>query len=254
MSLAIPSDRSGPSTVFREPESPILPHVLLYVVQLIALASPQFRYRRAFFSLLIICLAGYAITHPYFTDDMATAQPFNIGWSFYLATLAKLNFSNPPEMNFWRIDRSSREAKGYTAFEYSKTKWAAGLILNTRGIRWNHQVKNVSTKPKQTKFSFLVSQAFEVAKNLLFADFLFQMGIRLFYTAPDGRVGQMNSKFMTMRHEDWRWSIAKAFVFGATSYFTMSMQYAQFAFAAILLGFSQPEVSVFICCLFSEYY
>lgn len=238
------SDINTPNTTFREPESSIAPHIALYVVQIIALASPPFRQRRAVFNILILGLGSYALTHPHFTNDMATAQPFNIGWSFWLATLAKLNFSDPPEASYWRVDKPAREATTYTAFGWKKLVWAFNLMLNTRAIRWNHQVKNVPQVPKQTRSRFLVSQALKFVKNMLIADFLFQVGLRIFWTTPDGRVGEMNSKYMTMRHDDWRWSFAKCLVFGATPYFMMSMQYAQFAFLAVLFGLSQPGVSL----------
>ncbi|KAF2677290.1 putative toxin biosynthesis protein [Lentithecium fluviatile CBS 122367] len=234
------SDVSTPNLVFREPKSSIAPHIALYLVQIIALASPPFRHRRAVFNTLIVSLAGYALTHPHFTNDMAMAQPFNIGWSFYLATLAKLNLSDPPEANYWHIDKPAREATSYATFGWMKFKWAFMLMLNTRGIRWNHQVKNVPKLPKETKTRFLLSQALKFVKNMVIADFLFQLGLRIFWTTPDGRVGAMNSKYMTLRHDDWRWSFVKCLVFGATPYFMMSMQYAQFAFLAVLFGFSQP--------------
>lgn len=231
------------NTTFQEPQSSIFPHVLLYIAQVVALASPQFRYRRTIFNILIVGLASYALTHPHFTNDMATAQPFNIGWSFYLATLAKLNFSDPPEFHYWRSDRPAREASSYGAIGFAKVKWAISLMLNTRGIRWNYGVKNVPAVLPQSKSRFLASRALNFAKNWLLADLFFQLGIRLLYTTPDGRVGRLNSKYTTMRHADWRWSFAKAFVFGATPYFAMSMQYAQFAFIAVLIGLSRPEVS-----------
>jgi hypothetical protein len=94
------SDVNTPDTTFREPESSIAPHIALYVMQFIALASPPFRHRRAVFNILILGLGSYALTHSHFPNDMATAQPFNIGWSFWLATLAKLNFSDPPEASY----------------------------------------------------------------------------------------------------------------------------------------------------------
>lgn len=230
-----------PNTALQEPQSSIIPHVALYLVQWIALASPPFRQRRAFFTTVIVALAAYALTHPHFTNDVGLAQPFNIGWSFALATLVKLNLTDPIEENYWRIDRPAREATSYAAFGYQKLRWTSALILNTRGIRWNHQVKNIPHKPKQSKTSFLASQALQVAKNMLIADLLFQIGIRIFWTTAQGETGAMNSKYMRMHHSDWQWSFIRCFIFGATPYFAMSMQYALFAFLAVLLGFSQPE-------------
>jgi hypothetical protein len=142
------------------------------------------------------------------------------------------------------VDKPAREATTYTAFGWKKLAWAFNLMLNTRAIRWNHQVKNVPQVPKQTRSRFLVSQALKFMRNMLIADLLFQAGLRIFWTTSDGRVGEVNSKCMTMRHDDRRWSFAKCLVFGATPYFMMSMQYAQFAVLAVLFGLSQPGVSL----------
>lgn len=240
--MAKPTDFNTPNTKLREPDSSIIPHIALYVVQLVALASPDFRGRRPIFITLIISLAIYTLTHPHFTNDMALAQPFNIGWSFYLATIAKLAFADPPEKHYWRTDKPAREATAYAAFGWKKLKWAASLMLNSRGIRWNHEVKNIPHVPKQSKGQFLLSQVVQFFKSMVLADLLFELGIRFFYTTPDGRVGETNSKYLTLTSGGFGWWFAKCLVFGATPYFMMCMQYAQFAFLAVLLGISKPEV------------
>ncbi|KAL1604767.1 hypothetical protein SLS60_004307 [Paraconiothyrium brasiliense] len=160
-----------------------------------------------------------------------------------MATLAKLLFSAEPgpESSYWRIDKPAKEALKFAAFGWRKLVWAVMLVFNQRGVRWNHQVKNVRIVPKQRKIRFLAVQAFQFVKCMLVADVLFELTRRLMFTAPDGTVGDMNSKYLTLRHENWGWSFAKALVFGSTPYFMLSMQYAQFAFIAVLLGFSKPE-------------
>jgi hypothetical protein len=237
-----PDDSHVPNTTIAEPQYSIYPHIGLYLVQILALASPPFQNRRTIFNAILIPLAVYALSHPYFTKDMAVAQPFNIGWSFYLATLAKLNFDDPPERHYWRIDRPAKEVTSYSPFGLEKLKWSASLMLNTRGIRWNHQVKNVPVVRPTTKTRFLILNAYRFIKNLILVDLCFQLGIRLIWTSPDGQIGQFNSKYMSLRHDDWRWSFLRCLVFGATPYFMMSMQYAQFAFGAVLLNISKPEV------------
>jgi hypothetical protein len=169
-----------PNTTYQEPQSSIVSHIALYLVQWLALASPPFRYRRALFTTLIVALAAYALTHPYLTNDVSLAQPFNISWSFYLATLVKLNLPDLIEENYWRIGRPAREATSYAAFGYRKLRWTSALLLNTRLIRWNQEVKNVPHRRKQSRISFLASQTLQVAKNMLVADLLFQIGIRIF--------------------------------------------------------------------------
>jgi hypothetical protein len=233
-----------PNTTFREPTDSIVPHVALYVIQLIALAAPPFRGRRLVFSSLIIVLGYQAHINPHFTNTVALAQPFTIAWSYYMATLAKLLFSTEPgpESNYWRVDKPAKEALNFAAFGWRKLVWAVALVFNQRGVRWNHEVKNVHIAPKQTRTRFLALNAFQFVKCMLTADLMFELTRRMMFTAPDGRVGEMNSRYLTLRHEHWRWSFAKALVFGCTPYFMLSMQYAQCAFIAVLLGLSKPEV------------
>jgi len=234
----------GPNITFREPGSSIIPHVALYICQFIALAAPPFRGRRFLFSALIIGLCIQAHLHPHFTNNVGLAQPFTIAWSYYMATLAKLLFSDQsgPEGSYWRIDRPAKEAMAYAGFGWRKIVWATMLVFNQRGIRWNHQVKNIPKLPAQSRSRFLAYQAYNFAKCLIVADLLFELSRRLFFTPADGAVGELNSKYLTLRHPSYVWSFAKIFVFGATPYFMLSMQYAQFAFVAVLLGLSKPEV------------
>lgn len=238
-------DRDKPNTTFVQPQSSIVPHLALYLVQFVALASPPFRGRRILFSWSIIILAILAQLNPHFTNDVALAQPFTIAWSYYMATLAKLLFSdNPgPESNYWRCDKAEKEALSYPSFGWRKLVWTVMLVFNQRGVRWNHQVKNVPNIHQQSRARFLAYQACQFGKFMLIADLLFELTRRLIFTSPDGTVGQLNSKYLTLHHEDWIWSLAKAAVFGATPYFMLSMQYAQFAFVSVLLGLSQPAVS-----------
>jgi hypothetical protein len=83
------------NTTLKEPDSSILPHLLLWLLQIVALSGPRFRGRRITMSLAIAALALYCNLHPHFTNDFDLAQPFSLAWSFYLATLSKLLFSGP---------------------------------------------------------------------------------------------------------------------------------------------------------------
>ena len=233
-----------PNLALQEPNASRIPHALLFICQFVALALPPFRGRRTIFCISIIYLAIQAHLNPHFTNNVGLAQPFTIAWSYYMNTLAKLIFSGPegPEAHFWHTDKPKKEALGYGAFGLKKIRWAVVLVFNQRGIRWNFQVKNVPDEATKSRVGFLARQAYQFVKCMLIADLLFQLAPRLFFTPPNGQVGQVDSKYLTLRHPDWRWSFAKAFVFGATPYFMLSMQYAQFAFVAVLFGFSKPEV------------
>ena len=240
----IDSERYIRNDTFAEPKDSIIPHILLWVVQIVALSSPPFRGRRELFVTTIICLAIWNQTHPHFTNDPGRAQPFAIAWSFYMNTLQMLLFSTAlgPEARHWRIDQPAREALAYTGFGFRKLRWAVSLMLNQRGVRWNFSVKNVHKVLAKSRARSLAFKAFEFVKYVIAADIVFQLGIRLFFTSPDGEIGAVNSKFVTLKHPDWRWRFVKCFVFGATPYFMVSMQYAQFAFISILLGLTKDEV------------
>ena len=238
---------SAPNLAFYEPTGSITPHILLYVVQFIFLASPPFRRRSGLFTGIVIVLAVQAQVQPHFTNNIGLAQPFTIAWSYYFSTLEKFLFTGEqgPEGTFWRIDQPAREALSFRGFSFAKWKWASMIMFNQRGIRWNHQVKNVPEMEKREKSTFLLWQVWDFIKGMLVADLLFQLSIRLFFTSPDGQIGMLNSKYLTLRHPNYGWSFIKAFVFGATPYFMVSAQYAQMSFLAVLLGFSKPEVLLF---------
>lgn len=244
MGIIFEDERTKTNRALAEPTGSITPHILLWLVQIVVLAAPKFRYRRFVCGSAIIGLAVASQINPYFTKDVSTAQPFTIGWANYLSTLEKVLFSGPGEWegSFWHVDQPAREATAYTAFGFSKLKWALVLLINLRGIRWNFQVKNVPKAPRETKWQFLRRQAVNVAYYLIMADLMVQLGIRFFYTLPDGRVGDMNTKYITLRHADWRWDFIKAFVFGATPYYMVCLQYNMFSLPAVLLGISKPEV------------
>ncbi|KAF2972983.1 hypothetical protein GQX73_g506 [Xylaria multiplex] len=119
-------------------------------------------------------LRVYAHLHPHFTNDVGVAQPFTIAWSYYLATLAKLLFSGPggPETRFWRLNSTPQEATRYRAFSWRKIRWAFALIANQRGVRWNHEVKNVHPPEARGKAHFLALQAWKIG-NLQYAQLSF---------------------------------------------------------------------------------
>ncbi|KAH6657452.1 membrane bound O-acyl transferase family-domain-containing protein [Truncatella angustata] len=227
----------------RAPSASIVPHAALYAVQVLALILPPFRCRNHIFAGLIVGLAVYTHLHPHFTNDPGLAQPFSIAWSYYLATLAKLLFTGPsgPEGDFWRIDRPKQEALGYRALSWQKIRWAFALILNQRGVRWNHQVKNVHPVQTTKKSKFLALQTLEFIKCFLIADLLFSLSRRFFFTDANGVVGTIRSDDLTLRHPDRRWSFAKTLVFAAMPYFMLSMQYVQLSIVAVALGISKPE-------------
>ena len=226
------------------PTGSIVPHLLLWAVQVVGLILPRFSGRRTLFSGAILALIFLSQVNPHFTNNIALAQPFTIGWSVYLSVLEKVLFSEQPgpEASFWHLDKRTREALFFPAFGLKKLRWALVVMFNLRGVRWNFEVKNIPKSKITTRSWFLIYQTLNLIYYILMADLMGQLGIRLFYTAPDGQVGSVNSKYLSLRHPDWRWSFVKTLVFGATPYYICSMQYAMFSIPAVLLNTSKPEV------------
>ncbi|KAF2014406.1 hypothetical protein BU24DRAFT_423362 [Aaosphaeria arxii CBS 175.79] len=232
-----------PNITLKVPESSIVPHIVLWVVQIIALTSPAVKGRRSISIILIIGLGIYCNLHPHFTNNFDLAQPFSLGWSFYTAVLAKLILSGSegPEDHYWRVDQPAREARGYNAFSWQKLRWTLSLMFNHRGIRWNHQVKNVPAVSTTTKHRFIVGQLAKFAVCVCTADLLYEIHQRVNFTPTNGQVGWVDSKFLTMRHDDWRWYILKTYSLAALPYFALSMQFALVGAVAVLFGISKPQ-------------
>ncbi|KAG6988940.1 thioredoxin reductase gliT [Physcia stellaris] len=241
-SSAISSPKIFPA--LHVPTGSIVPHLLLWICQIFALFCPPFSGRATISAVAIGFLAIFSQIRPHFTNDIALAQPFTIGWSVCLSTLEKILFSSSPgpEADLWHIDKPAREALSFPEFGLQKLKWALVVMFNMRGIRWNFQVKNVP-QPKQrlNRRRFLARQLLNLIYYFVAADVVVQLGIRLFYTAADGESSILDSKDLTLLHPDWRWSFTKALVFGASPYYICSLQYTLFSIPAVLLGFSKPE-------------
>ena len=216
-------------------------------LQLLALAGPPLPYRRGILIVITLGLGAASLSRPHFTNIFGLAQPFSMLWSTYLASLEKLAMGAGPEASFWRIDQPAREALAYPSFGLQKLQWALVLIFNMRGIRWNYQVKNVPAVSKMavrgSRPCFLAWQAAALAYYVFMADLLSQLGIHLFYMGPDGRVGAVNTKYLTLRSPNLCSSFTKALVFGATPYYIVQLQYTSFSILAVLLRMSKPEVS-----------
>lgn len=233
------------NTTLGEPVDSILPHILMYIIQVTALASPRFPGRRFIVSGILLGLLVQAQLHPNFTKDVAKAQPFCIQWSFLIATLEKFIFSGEegPESHFWREDKGKKEAEAYAPFSLRKFNWAVMLIINQRGVGWNHQVKNIPACPDMKKSVFLAKQLVQLVKYYILADLCFQLGIWFFYTNPEtGIVGDVDSKLITLDYLCPGWNFTTRFVFGATPYFALSMQYTLMSIICVSLGLGTPKV------------
>ncbi|KIX09593.1 uncharacterized protein Z518_00673 [Rhinocladiella mackenziei CBS 650.93] len=231
------------NTALREPNGTITPHIACLVTPVLCLSGPHFWGRRHISAGIVLSLAVLAHLNSPFTNDIGVAQPWSLMWVFWLATIERLLFceSGCPETSFWRIDRRPMEAKYMAPWSLAKLRWAAALIFNLRGIRWNWQVKNVLPTDETRRWHFVMRQSLRFFKYLTISDLLLQLAIRLFWTSPDGQVGGMNSKYLTIRHAHWGWSFVNTLVFGFGPYYFINMQYIFASIVAVLFGISKPE-------------
>ncbi|KAI1912870.1 hypothetical protein LOZ53_003085 [Ophidiomyces ophidiicola] len=229
--------------LFPKPPGSIIPHILLFMVQICALSAPIFPGRKILFTTTIIILAVVSNFSP-FTSDAGLAQFFSLAWPHYLSVLQKIIFAPypGPEVTLWRIDRPAREALNFMPFGISKLVWAFIIWFNLRGIRWNFQVKNIpeGPRPNQGRWSFVAGRVLTFIRLIIMGDFLSRLAIQNFYTAPDGVVGTMNSRYLTTRHPNLMCRVYRTATVGMIPYTFMNLQYVGGAIVWVLLGISKP--------------
>lgn len=233
--------------IFTPADGSIVPHLLLFAVQMLALSAPPFTGRRVVFSAAIVVLAVAASLNR-FTTDPGLAQFFSLAWPHYLSVLEKLATSPypGPEASLWRVDRPAQEALRMRSFSISKLIWAFVIWFNLRGIRWNYQVRNIPSGPssRQGRWSFIAGQLLVFIRLLLMADLLSQLAIRNFYTAPDGSIGTINSRWLTTRvQSNFACQLYRTATIGIIPYTFMNLQYVAGAIVWVAFGISQPVVS-----------
>ncbi|KAI1778795.1 membrane bound O-acyl transferase family-domain-containing protein [Hypoxylon cercidicola] len=218
-------------------------HIALLAAQLFFLVSPPFPGRRTLCVATIISLAiaTHLVGPP--SDIPGDAQAFALLWPIYLGTLDKFLCAkgDGPENSYWRVDRPAREARAMMLFGPTKMKWAAALMFNTRGVRWNYEVKKLPPKPRMSRRQFLFWQTGDFVKLFLMSDLLLQLSERLFWTPADDIPKHVDSKNLTISHPDWRWSFFKVLAFACGPYFFVDLQYVTASIVAVGLNLSRVE-------------
>lgn len=258
------------------PSGTTLPHVLIALCLPLSLASPPFPHRGPLLSLTILSLVAWTLRSPRFTDDPDVGQPAALLWAFWISVLEKLfcgtrgaaggtkddgrgkKGEDPktrttlgPESVFWRRDQPAREAEGLAAWGPSKLAWATGLAVNLRGVGWSHEVKGVpalTARERHSRWAFVSSRALWVAYVLFMGDLVNHAWMQLYYVARRedgtyGAVGEVDSKFLTIRDPDWRWRLIKTLFWGPLPYYFINFQYYALSVVGVALGVSKPEVS-----------
>lgn len=233
----------------RESEGSILPHLLLLVVPITALAGPRFPQRRGLAIAAIVGLAAGCHANQ-FTQSLGLANLLSLAWPHYLLCLANFVFASAegPEGDLWRVDRPPREALAFPAFSGRKLVWAFVTLFNTRGIRWNYEVphppRRVGKGEREGRARFVWLQLVDLVWMVLMADLVSQTGRHCFFVDPETSQVHADTKRLSVRGHGALDSLLRAFVFGAGPYFFINIQYVLCSIPWVLMGWSKPQVSL----------
>lgn len=144
----------------------VLPHILLPISMILGLASPPFKGRGLFWSVLVAYLAYQTLVDE-FPADQQLRYALSSSWFWYVVTLQKLLCSEP-EQAYWRLDRQQAEAT-CMRFGLEKIRWATALWLNPRGVGWNYQIKRLRPPEysNDQRFRFVFGQVLSLLKHYL---------------------------------------------------------------------------------------
>jgi len=135
-------------------------------------------------------------------------------------------------------------------FGMAKFTWALAIVLNPRGANWNYQAKNVpelSAREKIGRLQFVSSRVTKAIYTFVMADVVNQLWMQLFFVGYTGSeytsVGEVDSKYLTVKDSDWLWRLVKIVAWGPLPYYTISFQYSMMSLITVALGVFDPEVS-----------
>jgi hypothetical protein len=206
----------------------ILPHILLPISMIFGLASPPFKGRGLFWSIVIAYFAYQTLIDDFPTDTQLKFA-LSSSWILYVVTLQKLLCSKP-EQAYWRLDRQPAEATRMR-FGLKKIYWAVSLWANPRGIGWNYQIKRLRppTYSNNQKFRFILGQVLSFLQHYL------MMEAALLYL----------SRFPfpeTLDNMTWDKYVLIGAVSSILMFQSWQLNWTTVSILAVATGFSQPEV------------
>lgn len=211
-----------------------LPHLVLPLIQILALALPPFRQRAVIFVPIIFLLVFLTWVN-LFSPMIETRVILLAQWPWYLGTVEKLLLARPEE-DYWRHNHKSREPLSLSWL--TKCKWAAALYCSPRGVGWNYQVKGVPHyRGPSSKAGFVLDQSRWLAICFISIDAL-HLYSREYYFRPG-----VDPVDLTSYSRNWGRSCVNAVHGLLVPYFGLNLIYGQLAIVCVLLGFGSPKVS-----------
>jgi hypothetical protein len=209
-------------------------HILLPLVQIIALALPPFQNRSWVFVPLIGTLA-YASATNLGSYDAELRAALISQWPWYLGTIAHLVFAQP-EHEYWRLDRPQHEAEKMS-FGWQKLAWSVALWVNPRGINWSQQIRGIRRgSAPATRWSFVFHQLLYYLLYYLIVDFMMVYTLRHFY------VPNVDMATLTVRAASWTRSLYNSWHLLLSVIAQLQFQYLVCSMTTVALGIYEPKV------------
>lgn len=204
------------------------------ILCIISLWSPPYPLRGLLFSSIILLSLFTAQFYP-LSKDAGLRYGLMWPWIIYFGTIAKILFCIP-EQTFWRLGHERQEAMKMKRWGWQKFKWSLALLCSTRGIGWNFQVKGIPAleKGQETRTKFLWKRM-KIFFLFLGTD-LSSSFIRRMHFPPTVE--------MSARELGLGTRVLMLLMMGVQSYCSTSMLYQWAAIFGVLLGLSEPKVSI----------
>ncbi|KAK4209404.1 hypothetical protein QBC37DRAFT_404359 [Rhypophila decipiens] len=147
----------------------ILPHILLFIVLLLAFYPPPFRFRGSIICTLV-ALLDWRSTVSLWPPNLDDTRPFKYGiassWIFVLPVLQRV-LIQLPEKDFWRLDEEEvvfselREDDGPVPvkthrpspreWSWKKLRWSISLFATPRAVGWNFGSRKMNAQREEIR-------------------------------------------------------------------------------------------------------
>ncbi|KAM7214785.1 hypothetical protein V8F06_009857, partial [Rhypophila decipiens] len=272
----LPIDPTSPAPA--DPLS-VLPHILLFIVLLLAFYPPPFRFRRFLICTLVALLDWRSTVSPW-PPNIDDTRPLKYGiassWIFVLPVVQTV-LIHLPEKDFWRLDEeevvSELREDGTVVkthrpsppreWSWNKLRWSVSLFATPRAVGWNFGGRKINSQREEIRRARLAfsdtgggaackidDEMVKMKVQFPRAQFVVVKLFRAFvcYLVWD-LVAVANRRVITPRGEEW-WSwepeimvkiLWLEILMGITVYVGMNMQFDVAAAIGVGLRLNEPE-------------
>ncbi|KAM7217650.1 membrane bound O-acyl transferase family domain containing protein [Rhypophila decipiens] len=234
----LPVDPTSPAPA--DPLS-VLPHILLFIVLLLAFYPPPFRFRGAIICTLV-ALLDWRSTVSLWPPNIDDTRPFKYGiassWIFVLPVVQRV-LIQLPEKDFWRLDEEEETHRpSPREWSWKKLRWSISLFATPRAVGWNFGSRKMNAQREEIRRARLALSDTGGGGAAAFACYLVW-----------DLVAVANRRVIVPRGEEW-WSwdpeimvkiLWLEILMGITVYVGMNMQFDIAAAIGVGLRLNEPE-------------